>query len=165
MKAFDIDQGLPETRPPSVRSSSYSKSDGDVSVSKSVTPLQIVVVLLGVLNLVLLIIVSVLAFSDASETTTSTTCTSDMVRESKNVKDLTPEEKQELVRAFKLMKSSSSSYDLSSTFNAEIYAENNQPTNSWDYFTAVHYEAAIPASQVHATYQFLREFVEHNIHL
>lgn len=83
-------------------------------------------------------------------------------RVSKNIKDLTPEERLVVVAAFKAMKEAPSQYSLNTTFDADALAANGDPANAWDYFTAVHWEATTPGSEVHANWQFFpwhREFL------
>lgn len=70
------------------------------------------------------------------------------------VQDLSTEEKLNLVKAFKMMKNTPSSFNLSDTLNADAYAERGDPANAWDYFPPLHAEATTPIVGVHTNWQF-----------
>lgn len=132
---------------------------GDVTAKKTISavinPFRMVVVGISAVNLIISIVVVILLAVWVAPTTTTTTTTSAPVPSScgngplvsKNIKDLTPEEKMALVEAFKLMKKVPSAYNLSTTFDAAQLESKGQPKNAYDYFVAIHWEATIPASQ------------------
>ena len=144
---------------------------GDVSVKKKTgvgDAARSANMILTVLNTVLLVVILGLVatvfarmWSDA-DAAGGSTCSATTLRVSRNIKDLTSEEKLNIVAAFKAMKEAPSNYSLDTTLDAAALEANGDPANAWDYFTAVHWEATTPASQVHSNWQFFpwhREFV------